>query len=136
VKCAGEHQTTNCPHKEKLETPKCSNCGGDHTANHTKCPIYIEELERRQQQVSERSHKIQQTRTFTSNYTKPNTSYAKTTTNKLTNQPIHTPNSNLTPQTTQLNNQIDDIQTLMNEVAELNQICNISNLIQLVRAMK
>ncbi|GBN70295.1 Nucleic-acid-binding protein from transposon X-element [Araneus ventricosus] len=37
VKCAGHHESKDCT-KPKDSPAKCANCGGDHTANHSKCP--------------------------------------------------------------------------------------------------
>lgn len=42
VKCGEQHDSRTC--KKSRDTPAtCANCGGDHPANHTKCPIYIEQ---------------------------------------------------------------------------------------------
>lgn len=38
VKCAGGHLTQDCPHKTKLEQPKCINCHGMHPASYRGCP--------------------------------------------------------------------------------------------------
>lgn len=39
VVCGDLHQTTSCPVKAQ-EEKKCSNCGGNHTANYRGCPVY------------------------------------------------------------------------------------------------
>ncbi len=42
VKCIGKHVSRECPNKVRGSVPvKCCNCGGDHTANYSKCPAYI-----------------------------------------------------------------------------------------------
>lgn len=40
VKCSGEHLTSECEYKEKIATPQCSNCGGQHPANYRGCTYY------------------------------------------------------------------------------------------------
>lgn len=41
VRCAGSHATKECEeHHAGPITWKCANCGGDHQANNTDCPIY------------------------------------------------------------------------------------------------
>jgi len=57
VKCAGPHQTKQCT-KTPEEDPKCSNCGGDHTANYKKCPTILKEIETRQPKRKLLSEKI------------------------------------------------------------------------------
>lgn len=37
VKCAGPHITKECPHGDKIETPICNNCGGNHPASYRGC---------------------------------------------------------------------------------------------------
>ncbi|CAH1098905.1 unnamed protein product [Psylliodes chrysocephalus] len=45
LKCAGDHHTRAC--LKTRETPaNCANCGGDHPANYSKCPNYVERIER------------------------------------------------------------------------------------------
>jgi hypothetical protein len=45
VKCAGSHLTKECK-KLAETTPKCCNCGGEHTANYRRCPAYVAEMDR------------------------------------------------------------------------------------------
>lgn len=40
VKCAESHPKGECPRISREGTPKCCNCGGDHSANHRGCPTY------------------------------------------------------------------------------------------------
>lgn len=38
-RCAGDHPYSECQNKEG--TPRCSNCGGGHSAAYAKCPTYV-----------------------------------------------------------------------------------------------
>ena len=42
VKCAGNHSTKLCPHKEKSEHVKCVLCNSNHPANYKGCIVYKE----------------------------------------------------------------------------------------------
>lgn len=44
LKCAKGHSTKDCDLEEN-GAPKCANCGQDHTANSTSCPVYVGKLE-------------------------------------------------------------------------------------------
>lgn len=44
VKCAGDHLTLHCL-KPKDTPAKCANCGGDHTANYRLCESYLKYVE-------------------------------------------------------------------------------------------
>jgi PAX-interacting protein 1 len=46
VKCKQAHQTQSCQ-KPPSEPPACVNCGGEHPANYTGCPVYQKVLEAR-----------------------------------------------------------------------------------------
>lgn len=55
VKCGKPHKTADCT-KTQEEPPACSNCGGPHTANYSKCPKYQQQVQlaRNQHQPSTR----------------------------------------------------------------------------------
>jgi hypothetical protein len=46
LKCKQAHQTQSC-RKPPSEPPACVNCGGEHPANYTGCPVYKKVLESR-----------------------------------------------------------------------------------------
>jgi len=65
VKCAGGHLTVDCPTKGRVESPKCANCGGDHTANYRGCPkrpVPKAEREHGQNTAEPNTHNQQNTR--------------------------------------------------------------------------
>ncbi|GBP96766.1 Nucleic-acid-binding protein from transposon X-element [Eumeta japonica] len=42
VKCGDIHKSLDCPHaKDDARVLKCSNCGGNHTANYRGCEVYL-----------------------------------------------------------------------------------------------
>lgn len=140
VKCALDHLTAQCPHTERMEEPKCANCNGAHTASYTQCPKLLTYLENRNENMNRRNaqNKSQsqpnQTNRPTQNRppatrVKPGTSYADMAQGKKAqNNPTQT-QSNPT-------NDMDDFKTLMQEVRELNEMCNIKNMIDMIRRLK
>lgn len=141
VKCAKNHLTKDCEIKEKnSELIQCANCDGPHTANYSKCPIilrYVDSLIHKSPQKPENIPKIPDMKQFpplkkTSYHPVTNQiSYlemAKKSSPKTQQTIIETPISN--------QNNLDDFQTLIKEIQELNSICNISQLISLVRDIK
>lgn len=56
VKCAGEHRSKDCP-APKDSTPKCANCGKNHTSNHRGCAVYEDKLQRRAIPVKKKEEK-------------------------------------------------------------------------------
>jgi hypothetical protein len=46
VKCDISHPKGACTRTSREGDPKCCNCGGNHSANHRKCPVYIQHLEK------------------------------------------------------------------------------------------
>ena len=45
VKCGQDHLFINCPQKGSAFTPKCANCGGQHTASYGNCPVQLKHRE-------------------------------------------------------------------------------------------
>jgi len=57
VACGGLHTSAMCELNNEPNNKKCSNCGGDHTANYRGCPVYKELKNPINQRVSTaRSH--------------------------------------------------------------------------------
>lgn len=50
VKCSGPHLSSECPHKERMDTPKCANCEGNHPANYKGCEFYKKHITNIKQQ--------------------------------------------------------------------------------------
>lgn len=63
VSCGEPHSSNKCPqNKQDINAKKCSNCGGNHTANYRGCPVYKDLKIRLSQRVtSARSRSIQNT---------------------------------------------------------------------------
>jgi hypothetical protein len=40
VECAGNHSTSQCPHKERSSDVRCALCDGNHPANYKGCTVY------------------------------------------------------------------------------------------------
>lgn len=142
VKCAQDHITAECPHLERLENPKCANCGGAHTASFSQCPKLLSYLETRHENMTRRTNQRnpppQQTQEQKPQHQRPpakkvtsGMSYAEIAHGKknYNNPPqIETPTTN--------ENDLDDLNTLMQEIKELNTICNIRQMIDMVRKLK
>lgn len=126
LKCARCHLTSECPIKHKngsnRQLLRCANCGGPHPANFSKCPTLMGIMER--QQVSQKP-------------AQNNTRTPKTQPPTLTNvnfPPL--PQKNNTNYTTPTHNTPPNLTTLMTELTELNTMCNIESLIQLIKEFK
>ena len=48
VKCAGNHNTTDCPKKDRTIPCKCALCHEEHPANYKGCKVFLEIQERKQ----------------------------------------------------------------------------------------
>ena len=44
VKCDQPHLTKESKRVKGAHPPKCTNCGGEHSANYTMCPVYLKHL--------------------------------------------------------------------------------------------
>lgn len=135
VKCAGEHLTINCSYIDKMEKPKCSNCHGPHTANHTQCPALIKYLEGRDNYIQTKNPKTEkrqiQQKPVQKEYAKvtDGLSYAEIAQSK--NTYTRKPHNSQENQT-----ETEDFNTLLKEIKELNQMCNIRQMIDTVRKIK
>lgn len=144
-----DHETANHPEYEDI--PRCANCDDSHTANHKNCPRYVEHLEKILRVSGKNPNR---TKTFNSNFTKPNITYSnitqpnntqtltqltqktipQTTTQQLNQNTLNTP---LTPPTNYSNQtSFDDFKNLLTELNDLNKICNLKELLNLVGELK
>lgn len=142
VKCAGQHLSSACPLGKRTETPRCINCQGPHPANYRFCPkyaayqAYVES--KRPKQASPHSNvpqpsapqppQLNNIKAFPT--ITPGIKYSSILTNE---QPAIQLSQPTIPSTS---NESDDLNTLMREIKELNDLFNISSLIQMVREMK
>lgn len=91
VVCGDIHQTNECPiKKDEMTSRKCSNCGGNHTANYRGCPIYKalkEKLTERKTVLRQSGNNTHQqlfvNQTTVQNPTIPGVSYASVAQNGL-----------------------------------------------------
>ena len=150
VKCAGPHLTSDCEHKVRGSfTVKCCNCSQNHTANYSKCQVYVRYVESIQLKKSNQSARIP----------KPQPAFVKMPeqfpalrqSQKFTpTMPTFTP----TPPTPQINKNLPysatlkrrqpanqtpptsiGIQELMDEVNKFNKLVNIQNLYACIKEL-
>lgn len=108
VKCAGTHLTVECSMQKTAEAKAaCCNCGGDHPANFSKCPLLEAYLDKKLRPAVKTINKPALIR--------ERISYASITRGE-TNQ-------------TQTKNDFDE---LASEFQKLNQLCDIKNSLQTV----
>lgn len=137
LKCIHQHKTAECPIKEKTATStvQCCNCQGPHTANYKGCPVLTRYLNEISQQASKNTHTPTKQFTNTSNNNFPplknhNQTHSNTVTpSKSYSQAIN--NSNSTS-----NSNINTLNSLINEVKLLNNICDLQSLLNLVTEMR
>lgn len=142
VKCNEQHLTKDCL-KQKDEPAKCYNCGGPHPANYTGCPVYIKYLKKLDGKKDQRLSYVKKSNVLSqavpannmSNFPKLQTRAHEP--QQLRNYPgpqgrRQDPwTTNKDPQTKQL----DDLKILLDEVKKLNEVCNINEMINLVKKL-
>lgn len=120
VKCAGDHLTQQCQWKDKTNTPKCANCGGNHTAN------YLQEIAIRKEKINT---KVRQTNPRPINnpqFSRPSISYANKTQNNTSNT------DNKIPQPTDNPNKIN---ALFEGINKLYEVCDLDKLLSIVNEL-
>lgn len=126
VRCAGDHLTANCAlAKNNPKNLNCVNCGGKHTASNKNCPTYKQHIENKStvttsNTVGNRNRLNHNIPNVISNGMNSQTSYASVTKR-------NTPNND---------SNYNHFLTLSNELKELNSICNLKQMIKVVRDLK
>lgn len=142
VKCPGKHLTADCHIKERTEGGvQCCNCGGPHTANFSGCPIYLEYLQ--QQNVSKHSMTNKLTNSTNTNNVNKNPSLSLTVSNNnLLRENVNfatavkgITNNNPVLPTTINNNETSTFVELVNEIRNLNQICDLKLLLTIAKEL-
>ncbi|KAJ3617073.1 hypothetical protein MTP99_009127 [Tenebrio molitor] len=128
LKCAEEHLTRECP-IGRTHTPRCANCSGTHTANNIECPVYIQKLDAAQEKRTRRNNISDKSKLV------PAPPPARNAWEKRTSTTGHeaTPTHNRTTDTTIGDNpqaQQSNTMNLLTQIKELNNLCNINNLIR------
>lgn len=152
VKCAKNHLTADCTMvRTPNTTAKCCNCGGNHPANYKKCDAYLDYLQKRQNSIqkNQKPKGVIQPKQFSSKFITPNMSFSQ-----ITNKQLYTGSQVMNNQTTKQSNKptlspqyvaenMESIEgpynaftTLINEIKELNKICNLDNLIKKVKMLR
>lgn len=141
LKCAENHLTRECKMpprcQENMAKLRCSNCSGNHPANYSQCPIRLQHIQKLK--VSANKTHVPQTEYNINQDRFPNLPRAN-------DMPIYNHHSyiNNTQSTfasavksnpTNLQS-TNDISVLMHEVNDLNKICNITELITIIRELK
>ncbi|CAH1105260.1 unnamed protein product [Psylliodes chrysocephalus] len=144
LKCAGDHHTRTC-----LKTPDTpatwANCGGDHPANYSKCPNYVEKLERmlerrpkQQQKYVPASQPILNQWEARNKNRNPNTEFPALPTKyaRETAENVRIParRPDMQRQSTP-GVAVDDFTALNNEFETLNRLINIGELTRAVREL-
>ena len=132
VKCDQPHLTQDCL-KKREEPPKCVNCEGNHPANYSKCPAYLNHLERikYRHQPTTAKHTIRPV-VNSENFPALPTQKSRDTPARAiwkTQAPQATPASKRNT----MGQELSDLNELMTEMDRLNQICNIGKLLNLVK---
>lgn len=143
VKCLDSHLTKDCPRKTRDEMVKCCNCGGSHAANYKDCPTYktyTERVSTKTQRFNIHTNPNNTTPTLNNTYfpaLPPTQNYWHSAPHTRPSAPTPTtPPLTQTPPTPSNNINLDDFGSLMNEVAELNQIFNLDRMFAMIRDLK
>ena len=128
VKCIGNHLTSQCQ-KTQEQKPQCVNCKGEHPANYSKCEVYLKRLETidklKESQEQIKTSYVNNTSEFPLPKWNKESTISKTRTWVSKNQ-NQNGNKNVLEQ-------VNDIQELKQELDNLNAICNIKEMISLIR---
>lgn len=137
LKCARHHLTKDCDMpsrcEENLDKLKCANCNGPHPANFNQCPIRVQYMERTNLKVSVNNNVPKNILNMNQFPTLPrtqNTPTFHTQTYSHNAQPTY---ANVTSKDS---NENISLSSLMQELKELNQICNLNELFSIIRELK
>lgn len=136
VKCTGFHLTKDCKIKRGEDKVQCANCNGEHTANYSGCPVYLEYIERlnvskKPASINSKPVEIRETKQF--RQVSEGLSYAQILKVNLNNSYNVQNSSSLYNQNQ--NGSKDDLNTLLSELNTLNQLCDIKKMINMVREL-
>lgn len=147
VKCIGNHLTKECPHNDEETTAaKCVNCNGDHPASYRNCPAYKNYKEKVSKSKQSRpsydtnnrnTRKANEPRTIARPAARATgRSYAEATANpepgssNPRREPSQPANSSSAGHTS-----ASDFQTLSLELKKLNKLCDIKQMIAMLREL-
>ncbi|CAG5078573.1 Similar to X-element\ORF2: Probable RNA-directed DNA polymerase from transposon X-element (Drosophila melanogaster), partial [Cotesia congregata] len=144
LKCAGNHLTSTCV--KTRETPvHCVNSGGAHPANFIDCPTYKNIISKTQNNQNQKSKKkfahpssdISNVQHFPPMNKPANGGVANMHSNGTSNNrhQINRDQFQIHPSATN-QNQTADIISLANEIQEIEQICDINEMLSLVKDLK
>ncbi|EFA09320.1 hypothetical protein TcasGA2_TC001646 [Tribolium castaneum] len=122
LKCSESDLTKECQKVLALEKLKCANCGGQHAANNTNCPVYIKKIEFLNKSLAVEKPQFKEAPL-------PKTNAWATRRQPTTNPQKHEPdaNKNTTSPLTHNTNE-NDINELFAQMRQLNEICNIEKI--------
>ena len=139
VKCAGNHLTSECV-KPKDTPATCANCAGSHPANYRQCIAYLNYLEK----VREKHEKQNPKRYIPAPLSKSNPWGQNPTSsfNLATEQfpPLPTKRTETTSKTcptqSQYNSPNEDLNSILNDIKEINSMCNLKEMANIIRELK
>ncbi|CAK9820018.1 Nucleic-acid-binding protein from transposon X-element [Anthophora quadrimaculata] len=148
LKCAGKHLTQDCP-KPRDQPAKCVNCDGNHPANATICEAY----QKRMEWIAKKSQNGKRRPKETLNIRKiPNiedkTSFPVMNKNTMSNtwwvnKTRHKENTYASKaaqprykEDNQDESELNNMSALMNELKEINKVCNIREMLEAVKELK
>ncbi|CAH1114814.1 unnamed protein product [Psylliodes chrysocephalus] len=128
VKCAGKHLTPNCRLPRNIKNDvKCINCCGNHTANFSQCPVYLEHLEKSDEMKNKNTKKPHKAVNKIISSEKP---YSQVTAGPRQenhqNRPVYEGKSQ----------EMNEMAQIAQELREINKICNLGKIIHLLKEMK
>lgn len=144
LKCGEQHHTYNC--EKPRDTPAtCYNCKGDHPSNSTNCPIYLKKIEQikifKSTKTTKNTVNLNNQKDFPNlpktNKTPINNPAPAVNSTPIYNLPSYTQHSPPPAhQSSNPNNNINDLNALLNEIKSINNIINIKNLTRALKEFK
>lgn len=150
LKCGENHYARDCSIQGRNEETRkkliCANCGGPHPANYKQCPTYLDYISKKQ--ISTKTNVPQTELPNHSNYSQfpplrnnnmHNTYHTNTnnSNNTFNNNMQHTNAPFTYSQVTQNKTPVNNLfPTLLQEINELNDICNLNDMINMIKELK
>lgn len=130
VKCTKGHITKDCV-KTKEENPQCVNCNGEHPANYTKCPAYLQHIEKMEKK-KEPHHAVKATTVPVPEMNSTNFPQLKPKNTPTKQQSVSYGDQtrNIWKQTAETD-PVQQIQEIYKVFSDINNICDLSKLVKL-----
>lgn len=104
------------------------NCKGEHTANYTQCPAYLDYLDKSNERQNKNKKQLHVSVNKMATTNKP---YSQAATNRVENNMQN--QTQTSPRSDNNNKEMSEMAQIANELKEINNICNLSKMLNLLK---